>query len=150
MKKGRGSLEITTVIDEYLAGVNEAQRAALQRLRKIIRAAAPQAEECLSSGLPAFRQNGPLVGFSASAGHCSFFPMSGHTVAAHQEELKGYDTIAGPTRGSPPPRANSTRGARPRATSRLLTSGNLRRRAGDQPRPGELADGAQPATGRVG
>jgi uncharacterized protein YdhG (YjbR/CyaY superfamily) len=85
-------------IDEYLAGLNEAQRTTLEQLRKAIRAAAPKAEECISYGLAAFRQNGMLVGFGATAKHCAFYLMSASTVAAHQEELKDYDTSKGTIR----------------------------------------------------
>ena len=42
-------------IDEYLAALGDEQRAALEKLRKSIRAAAPKAQECISYGLPAFR-----------------------------------------------------------------------------------------------
>ena len=53
-------------IDEYLAALSDDKRAALEKLRKTIRAAAPKAEECISYGLPAFRQDGMLVGFGAT------------------------------------------------------------------------------------
>jgi hypothetical protein len=43
-------------IDEYLATLPADQRAALEKLRKAIQAAAPQAEECISYGLAAFRR----------------------------------------------------------------------------------------------
>jgi hypothetical protein len=57
-------------IDEYLAGVNADQRAALEKLRKTIRTVAPKAEECISYGLAAFRLNGrPLVAFGAWVNH---------------------------------------------------------------------------------
>lgn len=89
-------------IDEFLAGVAADKRAALEKLRKTIRAAAPKAEECISYGLPAFRLDGrPLVAFGASAGHCSFYPMSGSTVDAHKNELEGYDTSKGTIRFQP-------------------------------------------------
>jgi uncharacterized protein YdhG (YjbR/CyaY superfamily) len=85
--------------DEYLAAVSEDKRAALEKLRKAIRAAAPGAEECFSYGLPAFRLNGkPLVAFAATAKHCAFYPMSGATVEAHKGELAGYDTSKGTIR----------------------------------------------------
>ena len=87
-----------TTIDEYLAAVSEGQRAALQQLRKAIRAAAPKAEECISYGMPAFRQKRMLVGFAARAKHCSFYLWSGTTVATHPKELKGYDTSEGTIR----------------------------------------------------
>jgi uncharacterized protein YdhG (YjbR/CyaY superfamily) len=89
-------------IDEYLKAVKPDQRAALSKLRKTIRAAAPRAEEGVSYGLAAFRLGGkPLVAFGASAKHCAFFPMTGHTVAAFREELKGFETSKGTIRFQP-------------------------------------------------
>jgi uncharacterized protein YdhG (YjbR/CyaY superfamily) len=86
-------------IDDYLASVSESQRAALQKLRKTIQATAPQAEECISYGLAAFRLNGkPLVGFGAGANHCAFYPMNGSTVAEFKDDLKDYDTSKGTIR----------------------------------------------------
>ena len=85
-------------IDEYLAALSDDKRAALEELRKTIRAAAPEAEECISYQLPAFRLNGMLVGFGATAKHCAFYLMSSSTVAAHQDELKDYDTSKGTIR----------------------------------------------------
>jgi uncharacterized protein YdhG (YjbR/CyaY superfamily) len=85
-------------IDEYLATLSEDKAAALEKLRRAIRAAAPDAEECISYRLPAFRQNGMLVGFGATANHCAFYLMSGSMVDAHKEELEGYDTSKGTIR----------------------------------------------------
>ncbi len=83
-------------IDDYLAAVSDDQRAVLEKLRKTIRAAAPQAEEYINYGVAAFRLNGKsLVGFGASKKHCSFYPMNGSTVAAFQDELKNYETSKG-------------------------------------------------------
>ena len=85
-------------IDEYLAGLREDQHDALERLRRTIRAAAPDAEECISYQLPAFRLGKLLVAFGAAANHCSFYPMSSRTIAAHRKELEGYDTSKGTIR----------------------------------------------------
>ena len=85
-------------IDEYLAALSADKRAALEKLRKTIRAAAPKAEECISYGIAAYRQNGMLVGFGATAKHCAFYLMSSATVEAHKGELKGYDTSKGTIR----------------------------------------------------
>src|SRR5262245_28496567 len=88
-----------TTIDEYLAGVDADQRAALEKLRKTIRAIVPKAEECISYQLPAFRLDGkPLVAFGAGANHCAFYPMSSTTVAALKDDLEGYDTSKGTVR----------------------------------------------------
>jgi uncharacterized protein YdhG (YjbR/CyaY superfamily) len=89
-------------IDNYLAGVPDDKRAALENLRKTIKAAAPRAEECVSYGLPAFRLHGkPLVAFGATANHCAFYPMSSSTVEAHTDELNEYDTSKGTIRFQP-------------------------------------------------
>jgi uncharacterized protein YdhG (YjbR/CyaY superfamily) len=89
-------------IDEYLAGLSDEKRAALERLRKIIKATAPKAEECISYRLPTFRLNGKLlVAFGAAANHCAFYPMSSSTVAEHKDELREYDTSKGTIRFQP-------------------------------------------------
>jgi len=60
-------------VEEYLANVPGDMRAALQRLRKTIREAAPDAEEVISYQIPAYRQHGMLVYFAAFKDHGSFF-----------------------------------------------------------------------------
>src|SRR5215213_10205026 len=87
-----------TTIDEYLAAVTDEQRAALTKLRQTIKAAAPLAEECISYQIPAFRQNGMLVGFGATKNHCAFYLMSGSMVDNFADELEGYDTSKGTIR----------------------------------------------------
>jgi uncharacterized protein YdhG (YjbR/CyaY superfamily) len=87
--------------DNYLAALSEDKRAALTKLRKIIRTAAPNAEECISYGICAFRQNGMLVGYGATTKHCAFFLMNGSTVENHKEELAEYDTSNGIIRFQP-------------------------------------------------
>jgi uncharacterized protein YdhG (YjbR/CyaY superfamily) len=84
----------------YLAALNPRQRAALEKLRKAIRSAAPKAEECISYGVPAFRLNGKfLVALGAAARHCSFYP--GSALQALKVKLKGYDTSKGTIRFQP-------------------------------------------------
>jgi uncharacterized protein YdhG (YjbR/CyaY superfamily) len=91
-----------TTIDAYLATVADDKRAALEKLRALIRSAAPAAEECISYGLAAFRLGGrPLVAFGAAGGHCAFYPMSASTVADHRDALAGYDTSKGTIRFTP-------------------------------------------------
>ena len=89
-------------VDQYLAALPDDKRAALENLRKTIKAAAPRAEECISYGLAAFRLDGkPLVAFGATANHCAFYPMSSSTVDAHTDELKAYDISKGTIRFQP-------------------------------------------------
>jgi len=85
-------------IDEYLAPLSNEKRAALEKLRRAIKSAAPKAEECISYRLPGFRLGGKLlVSFGASANHCAFYPGA-HAVQAHRDELKAYDTSKGTIR----------------------------------------------------
>jgi uncharacterized protein YdhG (YjbR/CyaY superfamily) len=85
-----------TSIDEYLASVITGRRAALEKLRKIIKAAVPKVEECINYGVPAFRLDGKvLVGFGAAAKHCTFFPFTGHTVQDFKDELRNFQTSKG-------------------------------------------------------
>jgi uncharacterized protein YdhG (YjbR/CyaY superfamily) len=83
--------------DAYLATVSADKRAALETLRKNIKAAAPGAEECISYNLPAFHLNGKfLVAYGAAANHCAFYP--GSVMEALKGELKNYDTSKGTIR----------------------------------------------------
>jgi uncharacterized protein YdhG (YjbR/CyaY superfamily) len=82
-------------IDEYLAPLSDEKRAALGKLRKAIKSAAPRAEECISYQIPGFRLGGRLlVSFGAGANHCAFYPGA-HPVSSHREELMSYDTSKG-------------------------------------------------------
>lgn len=87
-------------IDNYLATLSDDKRPALQRLRKIIHAAAPRAEECISYQIHAFHLDGRiLVWFGATKNHCAFYP--GAVVEAHKDELENYDTSKGTIRFQP-------------------------------------------------
>src|SRR5215471_19007157 len=83
--------------DGFLTALSPEKRAALESLRKTIRDIVPNAEECISYGIPAFRLNGKfLVGLGAAANHCSFYP--GSAVDLYKAELKGYETSRGTVR----------------------------------------------------
>lgn len=87
-------------IDEYLAKLPADKRAALQWLRRHIKAAAPGAEECISYGIPAFRLDGRLlVHFGAAARHCALYP--GAVVESFRDDLQAYDTSTGTIRFQP-------------------------------------------------
>jgi uncharacterized protein YdhG (YjbR/CyaY superfamily) len=83
--------------DEYLSALSDDQRGALEALRAAIRAAAPQAEECISYDRPAFRLNGKLlVAYGAAKNHCAFY--AGSTIQSFVEELKNYSASKGTIR----------------------------------------------------
>jgi uncharacterized protein YdhG (YjbR/CyaY superfamily) len=77
-------------INEYLAGVPDDNRMALQHLRELIHAAAPDAVEAIGYGMPAFRLDGRwLVGFGMAKDHCSFYAGKA-PLKALADELAGY------------------------------------------------------------
>ena len=85
-------------IDEYLTTLSVGKRAALQKLRTAIKAAVPEAEECISYQLPAFRFRGRiLVWFGAATKHCSFYPGA-HPIKVLEDELERYETSKGTIR----------------------------------------------------
>lgn len=83
-------------VEEYLAGVPEAARLTLEKVRQRLRAVLPGATEGLSYSMPAFKQDGKaLVAYAAFKNHCSLFPMSGAVFAKLADELKDYKTSKG-------------------------------------------------------
>jgi uncharacterized protein YdhG (YjbR/CyaY superfamily) len=88
-------------VDDYLSRLSDDKYAALSKLRTDIKAAAPDAEECISYRIPAFRLDGRmLVWFHAAAAHCSFFPGA-YPIKACERDLKKYTTSKGTIRFSP-------------------------------------------------
>lgn len=78
-------------VDEYLKGLPKPSRAALEKLRKTIKAAAPNATDAISYQMPAFKVDGrPLVAYAAFKDHCSLFPMSMKVIEDHRNELEPY------------------------------------------------------------
>ena len=94
-------------VDEYLAGVPEDARAALEKLREAMRAAAPEATEGISYGMPTFWLNGRfLVSYAAWTHHCSIYPLTPAVSAAVGKALERYETEKGTIRfraEKPPP-----------------------------------------------
>lgn len=87
---------VAASVDEFLAAIPPDQRAALEDLRRVIRAAAPEATELINYGVPMFRLNGRnLVSYAAAKDHCSFYVQSPAVMEAHAADLTGYHTTKG-------------------------------------------------------
>jgi uncharacterized protein YdhG (YjbR/CyaY superfamily) len=84
-------------VNDYLRAVPRAPRAALQKLRKTIKAAAPQATEGISYGMPCFKHHGVLLCFAAFKNHCSLF-MSTYLTKTLKKELASYQIAKGTIR----------------------------------------------------
>ena len=61
-------------IDAYIAAASPEARPLLEKIRAVVRAAAPDAEEVVSYRMPAFKQDGILVYFAAFKQHIGLFP----------------------------------------------------------------------------
>ena len=83
-------------VDAYLARVPEPARTTLEKMRAMVRAAAPKdATEAISYGIPSFQYKGGVVWYAAFKKHCSFFPMDQSLEEEFEEELKKYRTSKG-------------------------------------------------------
>lgn len=81
-------------VDEYMAGFPKDVQKILELMRQTVKKAAPEAEEVISYGMPAFRQNGRLVYFAAHTKHLGFYPMT-TAITAFKEELSDYKGAKG-------------------------------------------------------
>jgi uncharacterized protein YdhG (YjbR/CyaY superfamily) len=61
-------------IDDYIDRFAPRVQVILERIRDRVRKNAPDAEETISYGMPAFRQNGIIVYFAAFKKHIGLFP----------------------------------------------------------------------------
>jgi uncharacterized protein YdhG (YjbR/CyaY superfamily) len=90
-----------STIDEYLSVLSADKRAALQALRELIHTAAPEATECISYKMPAFKLNGMLVGFAAHANHCALYAWNATSIAAFAGDLTDFEISKGTIRFTP-------------------------------------------------
>ena len=89
--KGPKRIPRAETVDGYLATLPKDARAALEKLRKTIKAAAPKATEGISYQIPTFKHQGVLVAFAAFEGHCGFYIISEGVLRAHAAELKDFE-----------------------------------------------------------
>ena len=76
-------------VEEYISSFPPDIQELLQQVRLTIQEAAPDAEECIAYGMPAYKLNGPLVYFAGYKGHIGFYATpTGHE--AFKKELSRY------------------------------------------------------------
>jgi uncharacterized protein YdhG (YjbR/CyaY superfamily) len=86
----------TNEIDEYLAALEEPKRSTLAQLRDTIMSIVPDAEQCISYGMPAFTLRGKTIaGFAAFKNHLSYLPHSGSVIPALTTATKGFSGTKG-------------------------------------------------------
>ena len=97
-----------TSVDEYLDAQAESVKAALVRLRKAIRSAAPEAEEVISYQIPTYKYFGPLVHFAAFPHHLSLYVVNKEIFTLFEKELQGFPISGTTIRFSPQKQIPST------------------------------------------
>jgi uncharacterized protein YdhG (YjbR/CyaY superfamily) len=83
-----------TTIDEYIAGFPTDIQEKLHAMRATIHAAAPEATEKISYGMPTFYQQGNVVHFAAFKNHIGFFPAPSG-IERFAQEIGPYQTSKG-------------------------------------------------------
>ena len=83
-------------IDAYREAVEEPKRSTLEQLRRMILDILPDAEQCISYGMPAFKVRGKVVaGFAAFKNHLSYLPHSGSVFPELADQLAPYRRSSG-------------------------------------------------------
>lgn len=87
------SIKFST-IDEYHAAFDKPVKTLLDKMRKIIRKSAPEAEETISYNIPTFKGNKNLVHYAAFKEHIGFYPGPS-AIDMFSKELEKYNTSKG-------------------------------------------------------
>jgi uncharacterized protein YdhG (YjbR/CyaY superfamily) len=89
-----GTQSKPTTIDEYIAQFPEDVQQILQKVRAVIKEAAPGATEKISYQMPAYYLNGYLVYFAAWKTHIGFYP-AGAGIETFDNEIAAYKRSKG-------------------------------------------------------
>lgn len=81
-------------VDEYIAQFPESTQDLLKQIRTWIKETAPEAEEYIGYGMPAYKWRGALVYFAGYKQHIGFYP-TGSGIAAFEHKLTNYKTSKG-------------------------------------------------------
>ena len=81
-------------IDRYIARFPDDIQKILEQVRQTIKKTAPDAEEVISYGMPAYKLKGILVYFAAYKNHIGFYPTAS-PIEVFKDELANYKTSKG-------------------------------------------------------
>jgi uncharacterized protein YdhG (YjbR/CyaY superfamily) len=80
-------------VASYLQALPRQEKLELERIRRLILALIPEAEERLSRGVPFFYYRGKrAVGFHSTQTHLSFYIMEGQVLKNLRSQLRGFDS----------------------------------------------------------
>ena len=82
---------------DYLNTItNNAEKAELDRMCKVVKKVVPEVTETVSYGMPAFAYKGqPFLSFASTKKFLSLYPFSGQIVIDFKSKLSGYETTKG-------------------------------------------------------
>lgn len=81
-------------VDEYIALFADEIQVGLHKIRSTIKETAPNAQECISYHMPAYKQNGIIIYFSACKNHFGFYPTPS-AINHFKDELSKYEYSKG-------------------------------------------------------
>jgi uncharacterized protein YdhG (YjbR/CyaY superfamily) len=83
-------------VDAYLAKLPDDQRHLLAKLRARVRRVAPEAQETMSYGMPAFSLDGHfLLSYAGWKRHCSIYPIDDQLLDRYAAEIRGHTRTKG-------------------------------------------------------
>ena len=81
-------------VDAYISGFPKDTQKLLKQVRATIKKAAPQAEEVISYGMPAYKLNGALIYFAGYKNHIGLYPMPS-AIVAFKKQISDYNWAKG-------------------------------------------------------
>lgn len=85
---------MNTEIKKYIDKQKSPRKEILEKIRKIVLDIAPQAEECMSYGVPAFRLKNGLFLYASFKTHIGVYPEPA-IIEVFKNELGDYETSKG-------------------------------------------------------
>ncbi len=83
-----------TTIDQYISEQPKNVQILLEKMRQVIKKAAPEATEAIAYGIPTFKLHGNLVHFGGYKSHIGFYPAP-RGIEAFKKELAPYQSGKG-------------------------------------------------------
>ena len=87
-------MQPSQAVNAYLASFNTQQQARLQQLRQHIATLVPQAQECMSYGIPTFKTTKNIIHFAAYKTHIRLYPGA-KAVTVFKDQLAPYKHAKG-------------------------------------------------------
>src|SRR3712207_5129016 len=89
----------TRAVDEYISGLPDDRRRAMNELREVLVTTAPDAAETIAYKMPALRLNGAFfMSYDSYKNHCSLFPYTQRMEERLGDEIAPYQAGKGTLR----------------------------------------------------